>query len=277
LENKKRKSSFPKRKDPLDKLFTKKDTVEFVLSFLELGLYKEIIEPSAGNGSFSNNLKKKGYNCVAYDIEPEHENIITQDYLEFQYEGDVRREDVLVVGNPPFGRLGSLALKFIRKSSEFADTIAFILPKSFKKDSFKDKMPSTYHLISELDVPENSFSLNGDNYDVPCVFQVWKNLNSERKKSKKIEPEGFEYMKKPDLAFRRVGVYAGKVFKEIHDKSIESHYFIKLDNAVDVERVAEELNSIKWKHNNTVGPRSISKNELNKKLNDILNKEGKHE
>ncbi|SVD42672.1 uncharacterized protein METZ01_LOCUS395526, partial [marine metagenome] len=30
--------------------------VEFVLSFLELGSYKEIIEPSAGNGSFSNNL-----------------------------------------------------------------------------------------------------------------------------------------------------------------------------------------------------------------------------
>ena len=35
----------------------------------------EIIEPSAGNGSFSNQL-----NCIAYDIEPECDGIIKQDF-----------------------------------------------------------------------------------------------------------------------------------------------------------------------------------------------------
>ena len=34
----------------------------------------EIIEPSAGNGSFSNQLE-----CIAYDLFPEHKNIIKQD------------------------------------------------------------------------------------------------------------------------------------------------------------------------------------------------------
>jgi predicted RNA methylase len=36
----------------------------------------EIIEPSAGNGSFSLQIP----NCIAYDIEPEHESIIKQDF-----------------------------------------------------------------------------------------------------------------------------------------------------------------------------------------------------
>ena len=37
----------------------------------------EVIEPSAGNGSFSNQIE----DCIAYDIEPEDDRIIKQDYL----------------------------------------------------------------------------------------------------------------------------------------------------------------------------------------------------
>ena len=43
------------------------------------------------------------------------------------------------IGNPPFGRQSSLAKKFIKHicSCDKTKTIAFILPKSFKKDSLK--------------------------------------------------------------------------------------------------------------------------------------------
>ena len=275
LANEKRKSSFPKRKDSLDKLYTKKETVEYVLSFLNLDLYEQIIEPSAGNGAFSNAIREKGFACFAYDVKPEGKGILEQDYLKYHYKGSAERDRVLVVGNPPFGRLGSLALKFIKKSFEFADTIAFILPKSFKKDSFQDKIPLELHLVVEREIPENSFSLNGQDYDVPCVFQVWTKLNVKREKSKKIDPEEFEYIKKPDLAFRRVGANAGKVFTDVNDKSSESHYFIRFNDKVDIDDIVEKLNSIEWPHNNTVGPRSISKNELNKKLNLLLTKQKK--
>ena len=37
----------------------------------------EIIEPSAGNGSFSNQIA----NCIAYDLVPESDNIKTADFL----------------------------------------------------------------------------------------------------------------------------------------------------------------------------------------------------
>ena len=34
-----------------------------------------------------------------------------------------------IIGNPPFGRQSSLAIKFIKKSVEYCDSISFILPK----------------------------------------------------------------------------------------------------------------------------------------------------
>ena len=55
----------------------------------------EIIEPSAGNGSFSNQL-----NCIAYDIEPECDGIIKQDFLTTELEYNKGR---LIIGNPPLG------------------------------------------------------------------------------------------------------------------------------------------------------------------------------
>ena len=40
----------------------------------------EIIEPSAGNGSFSNQIA----NCIAYDLVPESDNIKTADFLDMK-------------------------------------------------------------------------------------------------------------------------------------------------------------------------------------------------
>jgi hypothetical protein len=65
-----------------------------------------------------------------------------------------------------------------------------------------------------------------------------------------------------------VGVYAGKIFTEIEDKSIQSHYFIKLEQNND--DFMKKYNTIEWKHDNTVGPKSISKQELIKELNKII-------
>lgn len=55
-----------------------------------------LIEPSAGNGAFSNHFKK----CLAYDIEPEAEGIIKQDFLTLDLPYKKGR---LIIGNPPFG------------------------------------------------------------------------------------------------------------------------------------------------------------------------------
>lgn len=79
-----------------------------------------IVEPSAGAGAFSLKL-----DCDAYDLEPEHESVARQDFLELDLGYKPGR---LFIGNPPFGRSSSLARKFYNRSVEMGDYIAFILP-----------------------------------------------------------------------------------------------------------------------------------------------------
>lgn len=247
------------KRDFLDKFYTKDNIVNICLNELNLSKFRTIVEPSAGSGSFS----KKINNCIAFDIEPENENIIKKDflYIDLFFWFEMKRP-ILVVGNPPFGRQSSMVIKFIKKSCGFADTIAFILPKSFKKQSMMNKIPLNYHLMKSIDLPENCFLLNGRDYDVPCVFQVWERSNIIREIDKKLSPKSFTFVKKgdnPDFSFRRVGVYAGRISSVINDKSDQSHYFLKANNPSDL---LEKIEKIKWDHNNTTGPRSISKQEL---------------
>ena len=79
-----------------------------------------------------------------------------------------------IIGNPPFGRQSSLAIKFIKNLVNIAIVCLFILPKSFKKDSMKKHFPLEYHLIFEFDLPENSFIVDDKEHNVPCVFQIWE-------------------------------------------------------------------------------------------------------
>ena len=44
-----------------------------------------IIEPSAGNGSFIENIKTLSINYKFYDLKPEHDEVNKQDFLEFDY------------------------------------------------------------------------------------------------------------------------------------------------------------------------------------------------
>lgn len=228
-----------------------------------------IIEPSAGNGAFINIIQKLSNHNLFYDIEPENNNIIKQDFLQLEIN---KKGKIHIIGNPPFGRQSSLAKKFIKKCCEFADSISFILPKSFKKDSFKSTFDINYHLMYEEDLPENSFTVNGDFHNVPCVFQIWVKKDNPRKVKEKEIPYMFTFVKKseqPDISFRRVGVYAGKIEKDILNKSIQSHYFIKF-NKYSEELLSYIINNITFDFNNTVGPKSISKPELINQFNIII-------
>jgi hypothetical protein len=74
-------------------------------------------------------------------------------------------------------------------------------------------------------------------------------------------------------ALRRVGVYAGKIIDmfdhPVSEISEQSHYFIKLDEPIEkfIEKYEKAIN---FEHNNTVGPKSISKQEFIKVLNQIV-------
>ena len=262
------------KRNTIDKYYTKDSVVHICLDLFKENIKIDpddlILEPSAGNGSFIPGIKKITNNFKFYDLEPNNDEIIKQDYLLYDYtECKKNFRKIHIIGNPPFGRQSSLAIKFIKKSCEFCDSISFILPKSFKKESFKKKFPLNFHIVFEIDLPDNSFLVDGVEHNVPCIFQSWEKKETNRNVTEKLDPINFRFVEKtenPDISFRRVGVNAGKIDKNIEEKSIQSHYFIKFTNVTDINK----LSNITYEFNNTVGPKSISKQELIIKFNPLL-------
>jgi len=259
-----------------DKYYTKDTVAElcinYIKSYINIHTDDLIIEPSAGNGVFIKGIRSLSYNCQFYDIDPCSPEITPRDYLQYIHEATGEGK-THVIGNPPFGRQSSLAIKFIKKSCEFCDTISFILPKSFKKGSMQRAFPLQFHLIFETDLPEKSFLVDGQEYDVPCVFQIWSKSATNRDPAEKLEPAKFRFVNKhdcPDISFRRVGVNAGKIDTEIAEKSVQSHYFIQFTNNLPTEENRKRISQITYQSNNTVGPKSISKQELIKEFNQVL-------
>lgn len=269
-----------------DQFYTKDSTASFcVQKFYELYPFKRnIIEPSAGDGAFIHYLCR--FNIFgseyfrAFDIEPKNirQNYIIpieqQNFLEYNFDDFIlapATERVCFIGNPPFGKQSSMAKKFIKHitSWEKSGIIAFILPKSFKKFSMQKCFPLDWHLIEQYEIPKNSFIIGEKSHDVPCVFQIWENKNFPRWVPTIIHPKHYKFVCKkdnPDFSLRRVGVNASKIDTDTN-KSEQSHYFIKLDPCVNKTLFLENYSHIIFDTDNTVGPKSISKQEFIAKLN----------
>jgi predicted RNA methylase len=270
------------KRNTIDKYYTKDTVVDLCLNLvktnIQIHLDDLIIEPSAGNGAFITGIKSLANHYRFYDIEPDNAEVVKQDYLLYDYtninkDGKGGFNKIHVIGNPPFGRQSSLAIKFIKKSCEFCDSISFILPKSFKKESLKKAFSLHFHPIFEIDLPDKSFLVDGIEHDVPCIFQIWEKKTTNRVVNEKLEPLHFQFVKKtenPDISFRRVGVNAGTIDVEMEEKSVQSHYFIKFTNGKSINSNIKKLSTIKYEFNNTVGPKSISKQELIKEFLKVL-------
>jgi hypothetical protein len=159
----------------LDKWYTIPSTVDFCLNILEKYVRAEtiFIEPSAGDGKFIDVLEKKFDNeIIAFDILPERNDIIQQDWFcnNLSY-----NENYLIVGNPPFGVKGKLAVDFINKSSSIANTIAFILPLTLQNSYIaQNKINKNFNLVESVEIPNNSFIFENKIKNIPCVFQIWQ-------------------------------------------------------------------------------------------------------
>lgn len=211
------------------------------------------IEPSAGTGVFLSLVPE----AIGYDIDPKHTRIKRADFLEVPVPNGC-----VVFGNPPFGRQSTLARKFIRHAAENADWIGFILPRSFTKPSMQKAFPLCFHLVHSSDLPSDSFVVNDAPYDVPCVFQVWKRETTLRSVEEVDAPVGFSFVKKTDphsFAFRRVGGTAGRCSLP-SDQSVQSHYFIRLDDETKTPDILTASMTYTFP-TNTTGPRSLSKHE----------------
>jgi hypothetical protein len=261
------------RTNTKDQFFTKETVAtECVNTVLEM--YSQTrdyywVEPSVGSGAFYKAVPVE-YSKIGIDIDPHFTPSVQCDFLQW---APSSRRKIILFGNPPFGRQSSLAKAFISHGSAFADLIAFILPKSFTKPSMFKAFPLKFHLTYEKELAKNSFEVDGNSYDVPCVFQIWEKRETDRPVPLKIEARGFNYVKSNqphDIVFRRVGANAGKC-NQPGDFSEQSHYFIKFDEHYTqyTQSIRATINSHTFP-SNTVGPRSLSKPEVNQVINKVL-------
>lgn len=251
------------KKDLLDKFYTKdeiaKQCVEWVTNLFPFSKFNLVIEPSAGGGAFLPYLPS---GSLAIDIAPEHPNVIEQDFLNFV----AIENNWLVIGNPPFGNNASLAKAFFNHSATFAEVIAFVLPKSFRKLSVQNNLDLNFSLVFDSDLPDDSFTLNGESYSVTTCFQIWKRTKIKRPK-KKLDTNHKDWewttSDKADFSLRRVGVLAGKINKDLNF-SASSNYFLKANIEPELlfNRLTELYERLNLAAKNTAGNPSLSKTEL---------------
>ncbi len=262
------------RTNTKDQYYTKesvaKKCVDKVIALIPDAQTYQWIEPSAGNGRFLQCLPA-GYDTLGIDIDPKAAGILQGDFLAWSPTTQKRR---IFFGNPPFGRQGSLAKSFIKHAAQFADCIAFILPRSFVKPSMSKAFPLKFHCLFSEEIEKNGFEVNGVSYDVPCVFQIWQRRGVDRVLPAAVEEEGFRYVKageKYDIAFKRVGGLAGKCSAEQGSYNAQYHYFLVLDEPykAHLAAIVEKINAHVFP-SNTTGPRSLSKSEVNEVLNALL-------
>jgi hypothetical protein len=252
-----------------------KSSVETVLRLFPRAVSYQWVEPSAGNGVFLKALPD-GMDKIGIDLDPKSDGIQKGDFLDWV---PIRLEKPRIFfGNPPFGRQGSLAKAFIKHSAEFADIIAFILPRSFVKPSMSRAFPLNFHCSYSKELEKNSFEVNGKEYDVPCIFQIWEKKALPRQIEPPTKEAGFEYVKHGEafhIAFKRAGGLAGKCYRatptSTADFNPQYHYYLKLEDQYvpHIQKILDTVNAHVFP-SNTVGPRSLSKSEANEVLNKIL-------
>ena len=132
------------------------------------------VEPSAGEGVFYDLLPVK--NRIGIELHDRKRTEFEQaDYLTWYPKED---NNYVVIGNPPFGVRGAIALAFINRSLIFAEYVAFILPMSFHsngKGSNMKRVKNGHLIYSEVLYGEEFFSPdNNKEIKVNTLFQVWK-------------------------------------------------------------------------------------------------------
>jgi len=281
----KRKNTKAVREAGLDKFYTipsiSKKCLERVGDRYEWNDWGLVVEPSAGNGSFYTQIPIK--NKIGIDISPEHHDIIKQDFLAYSPPSGIR--NILVVGNPPFGRVSSLAIKFFNHASKWASVIAFIIPRTFRRVSVHNKLNQHFHLVFDEDIPISPCSFSPPMM-AKCCFQIWERRDTLRNivKLSTTHPDwdflGFGpkdangQPTPPDGADFAIRAYGGKC-GEIVDTGLEilrpkTWHWIKAN--INKKTLVDRFNALDYTlSSDTARQNSIGRGELVRLYNDVLN------
>ncbi len=131
-------------------------------------------EPAAGTGAFYQLLPAQ--KRLGIDLVPKCDDVKLQDFFKLTDLPSIPK-DTVVIGNPPFGKRGKLAIAFFNHAARLADTVAFIVPVNFRKFTTHKQLDPSMRFISQLPLPRDAFHLStGKSYAVNTEFQIWTRL-----------------------------------------------------------------------------------------------------
>ncbi len=260
------------------------------LSFKKLNT---IVEPSAGNGSFYNNIPDGSYDIIGIDINPKQNNIIKHNFLTWRYSAmNNDRSKTLCIGNPPFGRQGALAKQFVDRCSEFSDHIAFVLPTSYKS------IPTGFEEILTIPLDDDIFvDPKGNKFEqsIKTKFVYYQNTGRQADAKRTVYSNGLWELKRKTSSYERrlsdfrvvraSGTPGRAISKHHPDFKINgdtyNDYYVEILSPIRkyVPDIVDDINRYqsqkKWIFNNTTTFKSIDKPQLTKVLNRITSKYAK--
>ena len=144
------------------------------------------LEPSAGTGAFYKLLPPQ--RRLGIDLVPRCDQVKAQDFFKV-LDLPFSPKDTIIIGNPPFGKRGKLAIDFFNHAACLSDFVAFIVPINFRKFTVHKHLDSSMRFISKLSLPRDAFHLEtGKSYSVNTEFQIWTRLVSAHPDMRQYKP-----------------------------------------------------------------------------------------
>ena len=174
----------------LDQFYTKPkvafNCVEIMVKMGFISEHTNVYEPSCGEGVFLKALENfvDDEYIFGADLEPKIKGTATRDFLKDDLP-HFNRAEVVVIGNPPYGKKGKLAVEFINRAFDMTDIVGFIVPLTLSTSwTAQKQVRPDAELIYEIKLPKNSFIHNSKEVNVPSVFQIWRKAFKDLRLSK---------------------------------------------------------------------------------------------
>jgi len=229
------------------------------------------LEPSAGSGAFIDALSQVGIeNVLAMDIEPAHPMVKKRDFLSWK----PTATNLVAIGNPPFGRNNSLSIPFFNKCAQFSSTIAFIVPRSWRKWSVTNRLSMNFSCIFDEDLSINYVDVAGaDVYarnNLRTCLQIWTQISVPRERVRILD-HGFVEKVSPedaDIALKVFGYGCGTVLTEFARVPNTTLMFLKVND----QRALKALRDapLEKYFNNVAYTEALAFTEINDALNKVL-------
>lgn len=263
-------------RDDLDRFYTKASVARECFDAFDTSLYDLKIEPSAGSGSFSSLTE-----CLAFDLEPQVDNAVKKDWFTVAPYDIPEHKNMLIFGNPPFGKRSTIAKNFIKHSIKLgADTIAFILPKTFSKKTNQSVFPAGWRLVQEIDLSDSNFDLLGQGeIFIPCSFYVWTVKDDvqpgvDLREKSYPRPVEFSFVKRgSEEADFTINGNNGRVKNISEVTNPKAEHYIKVSEGEDIESIKALLSDMNFAFFSSVngGVSWINQDAISKSWHDKMN------